>query len=77
MVRNDHCYWRRSSKRSGVASSAGQSADMEVVGDNKSAEEKKCDPRRCVLCGVQGDSVPEVSNIQYNALILHIMLTVL
>ena len=63
MVRNDHCYWRRSSKRSGVASSASQSVDMEVDGVDKSAE-KKCDPRRCVLCGVQGDSVPEVRNIQ-------------
>ena len=63
MVRNDHCYWRKSSKRSGVASSASQSADMEVVGVDKSAE-KKSDPCRCVLCGVQGDSVPEVRNIQ-------------
>ena len=63
MIKNDHCYWKMSSRRPSV--SAGPATSQPVlpsVAVSEKEKKKKRDTRKCVLCGVLGDCPPEVSD---------------
>ena len=65
VIKNDHCYWRTSSRRNSVSapSTNHQPATLPVVvAEKKKKGKKKRDTRKCVLCGVLGDCPPEVSD---------------
>ena len=65
VIKNDHCYWRTTSRRNSVSapSTNHQPAALPVVVAEKDKKgKKKRDTRRCVLCGVHGDCPPEVSD---------------